>query len=218
MHPSFVDQPARTPAELRIDRRWWIGAALLVLLAGVVGTLLVLRAAPGANSAEVRFARDMAAHHEQAVQMALIIRDRSTNEELRTFALDILLTQQAQRGQMQGWLAAWNQPLAGVEPPMGGMGEMMGMATPQQVEELRSLPVAEADVRFLQLMTRHHQGGVMMAQAALDETNRAEVQRLASAITNSQQSEMEYMQTLLQQRGAEPLPALQPMQQMNHEP
>jgi len=96
--------------------------------------------------------------------MATIIRDRTTNEELRYFTLDMILTQQAQIGQMQGWLAVWQQPLAVAEPPMNGHGEHMGMATAEQIESLRTLPVEEAEERFFQLMVRHHQGALVMAE------------------------------------------------------
>jgi uncharacterized protein (DUF305 family) len=153
----------------------------------------------------------MAAHHEQAVEMAVILRDRSNDELLRTIALDMILTQQAQIGQMHGWLAVWGQPLSGGGPPMGGQGEMMGMATYDDILKLQSLPPADMETHFLQLMIRHHQGGVIMAQVALRQTDRPEVVRLATAIDDAQQSEIKAMEDLLQSRGA-PLPApLEPM-------
>ncbi|HMN29918.1 MAG TPA: DUF305 domain-containing protein, partial [Caldilineaceae bacterium] len=68
--------------------------------------------APAEGSAEVGFARDMAMHHAQAVNLAMLLRDRSDDEEMRQLALDILLTQQAQIGMMQGWLAVWGLPYA----------------------------------------------------------------------------------------------------------
>ncbi|NJM42759.1 MAG: DUF305 domain-containing protein [Anaerolineae bacterium] len=161
---------------------------------------------PAETSAEVTFARDMMAHHEQAVEMALIIRDRSSNAELKQFALDILLTQQAQIGQMQGWLAVWGVPFTGAQPPMQGMGEHMGMATVQQLKELRTLPIDQAEIAFLNLMIRHHHGGVAMAQSALPQIRRAEVKRLAEAMATAQQNEIDYMQALLRERGVEPAP------------
>lgn len=87
----------------------------------------------------------------------------------------------------------------------------MGMATRPQINDLQTQPVPEAEVSFLQLMIRHHQGGVLMAQAALRQTQRPEVVRLATAISAGQQSEIEYMESLLEQRGAKPLPPLEPM-------
>lgn len=198
-------------------RAWWFWSALVTLGVGAIAIAalwLAVPRTPAEGSPEVVFARDMAVHHAQVVEMALIIRDRSADDELRQFALDIMLTQQAQIGQMQGWLAAWSQPLSSERQPMNGQGEMMGMATQQQVNDLRAQPAAQAEVLFLQLMIRHHQGGVAMAQGALLQTNRPEVVRLATAIVQGQQSEIVYMQELLKRRGAAPLA---PLPQMNME-
>ncbi len=202
--PTVTDEPATIRS-----RRWWQVLALLALLVGLGAGWFLRPLLLGPRPADIDFARDMSAHHEQAVEMALIMRDRSTDEQLRTMALDVVLTQRTQIGQMQGWLTLWNQPLAGPEPPMAGMGEMMGMATEADVDQLRTLPLPEAETLFLQLMIRHHQGGVQMAQQALDTTDQAAVARLARSIVNSQQSEIEYMSTLLAKRGAEPLPPLE---------
>lgn len=87
----------------------------------------------------------MIIHHSQAVEMAEIVRDRTESEEMRILASDIALTQQAQIGQMQGWLAVWGVPATGNEPPMAWMGEPMdgpmpGMATPEEVDALSTVP------------------------------------------------------------------------------
>jgi uncharacterized protein (DUF305 family) len=191
--------------------------ALLVLGAG--GAWLARPSFPQSTSAEATFARDMAAHHAQAVEMATIIRDRTTNEELRYVTLDMILTQQAQLGQMQGWLAVWQQPLAVAEPPMNGHGEHMGMATAEQIDSLRTLPVDQAEERFLQLMIRHHQGALLMAEDALAKTSRPEVVRLATAIKNGQSSEIAFMEKRLNERGAalpEPLAPMEMDQEHQH--
>ena len=64
------------------------------------------------DSAEAGFARDMATHHAQAAEMALIVRDVAVDERLRTLAVDIMLTQTTQRGVFMGWLQQWNLPQA----------------------------------------------------------------------------------------------------------
>lgn len=193
----------------------WIGLRLLLLVAGGSLGWLARTVSNQPSDSEVTFTRDMAAHHAQAIEMALIIRDRSTDDELRTLALDIMLTQQAQIGQMQGWLSVWNQPLIGTEPPMNGMGEMMGLATEEQIAALRTLPIDQAEIAFLQLLIRHHQGAVLMSQEALREATQPEVVDLASKTIAAQQSEIEYMQQLLAKRGAHPLAPVQPME-MQH--
>jgi uncharacterized protein (DUF305 family) len=201
-----------TFARPTLSRRWLnpILALLVLSVLGLAFRLWSIRM-PGEGSPEVTFARDMGAHHEQAVEMALILRDRGVDEELRTIALDIVLTQQAQVGQMQGWLAVWGQPIAGSGAPMGGQGEMMGMASYEDIQSLQALPPRDMEIRFLQLMIRHHQGGVLMAREALRQTDRPEVVRLASAIANAQQGEITTMEDLLKARGAslpEPIEAM----------
>ena len=172
----------------------------------VEGSAEVGLGAPAEGSAEAGFARDMMVHHAQAVQMAEIVRDRTESQEIRTLAADIALTQQAQIGQMQGWLAVWGLPPTGTEPAMSWMGHptegrMPGMASPEELNNLQKASPEEADTLFLQLMIPHHEAAVPMAEAALQDADRPEVDRLAGAIIASQQAEIELMKGLLQQRG-----------------
>jgi uncharacterized protein (DUF305 family) len=83
-------------------------------------------------------------------------------------------------------------------------GRMPGMATRPQVTALGTLPIADAEVSFLQLMIAHHTAGVAMAQAALARTDRAGVVRLATSIVNGQQAEITVMTDMLAKRGATP--------------
>lgn len=73
---------------------------------------------PAPDSADAGFARDMSVHHQQAVEMSFIVRDRTENEEIRRLAYDIANTQANQRGMMLGWLDLWGLPKveAGTEP------------------------------------------------------------------------------------------------------
>jgi uncharacterized protein (DUF305 family) len=162
--------------------------------------------APGEDSAEVGFARDMMVHHAQAVQMAELVRDKTESQEIRTLAADIALTQQAQIGQMQGWLQVWGLPATGSEPAMSWMGHptegrMPGMASPEEIDALQKASPEEADVLFLQLMIPHHEAALPMAEAVLESTERPEVTRLATAIAASQEAEIQMMQGLLHRRG-----------------
>lgn len=156
---------------------------------------------PREGSAEVGFARDMASHHAQAVAMAEVVRnDSAVPPDVRTLATDIVLTQQAQIGQMQGWLASWGVKQAGSPPAMawaGHSGPMPGMATPEAIGNLKTLPVSQLEPEFLKLMIPHHEGGVEMAKMALDRTQRPEVRRLAQAIVDSQTAELDAMRKML---------------------
>jgi uncharacterized protein (DUF305 family) len=209
-----LPREAEDPREPPSIKRGWLPQQIPVLvavlfvgiLAGAALALLLASRSPGEDSAEAGFARDMMVHHAQAVEMAEIVRDRTESEEMRTLATDISLTQQGQIGQMQGWLAVWGLSPTGTGPAMAWMGHptegrMPGMASTKEIEELREVPPEEMDIRFLQLMIPHHQAAIPMAEAALERSDRPEVERLAQAIAASQGAEIEAMQDLLQSRG-----------------
>jgi len=201
----------------------------VLLLGASVGMLVQLPgsgpAQPPANSVDVGFAQDMSVHHRQAVLMAGLARERGGDLAIRSLAFDIERTQLEQVGRMQGWLSLWNAAALPVGPHMtwmtdaatapgmahgggssAGVATMPGMASPADLDRLRSASGREFDVLFLQLMLRHHQGGVPMAQYAAQHAETAQVRNLAEKIVLSQGSESEYLAELLTQRGAQPLP------------
>ncbi|MCK8432171.1 DUF305 domain-containing protein [Streptomyces sp. D2-8] len=170
---------------------------------------------PSAESADAGFARDMAVHHQQAVEMSYIVRDRTEDEAVRRLAYDIAQTQANQRGMMLGWLDLWGLPKVSSEPPMtwmdmGGMASgkdgalMPGMATNSEMKKLGELSGKRAEVFFLQLMTDHHKGGVHMAEGCADKCAVGVEKRLAQGMVDAQQSEIGLMTDMLKERGAAP--------------
>jgi uncharacterized protein (DUF305 family) len=84
---------------------------------------------------------------------------------------------------------------------------MPGMATPTEMAKLRSLSGKALDVYFLQLMIRHHQGGLPMARYAADHASVDYVRDLAQKIVTAQSGEIVSMEQMLRERGGTPLPA-----------
>jgi uncharacterized protein (DUF305 family) len=216
MSSEVPDSPGRGPQRLR----WLLGAIMavaLLVLAGTAGWLIrgdgSGPSTPKAGSVDAAFAQDMTAHHIQAVTMAGYERDNTTNAGLKVLAFDIETAQQFQVGQMSGWLDAWG--LSRNNPhPMAWMGHahavvnglMPGMATPAQMTKLESLHGKALDVFFLQLMIRHHQGGLPMARYAEEHAREPYVRTLAGAVISGQTSEIVEMEQLLRQLGGSPLP------------
>ncbi|WDV51227.1 DUF305 domain-containing protein [Streptomyces coeruleorubidus] len=170
---------------------------------------------PSAESADAGFARDMAVHHQQAVEMSYIVRDRTKDEEVRRLAYDIAQTQANQRGMMLGWLDLWGLPKVSSKPPMTWMdmgdmasGEdgalMPGMATNTELKKLGGLSGKQAEIFYLQLMTDHHKGGVHMAQGCVDKCTVGVEKRLAQGMVDAQRSEIGLMADMLKERGAAP--------------
>ncbi|MFI2422947.1 DUF305 domain-containing protein [Streptomyces sp. NPDC018955] len=196
------------------------GAAALALVAAGAITYAVAGdegsadpTVPSARSADAGFARDMAVHHQQAVEMSYVVRDRTDDEEVRRLAYDIAQTQANQRGMLLGWLDLWELPKVSADPPMTwmGMGDtassedgalMPGMATDSEMKRLGSLGGERAEVFYLQLMTDHHKGGVHMAQACVRACEVGAEKRLARTMVEGQESEIALMAGMLEERGA----------------
>ncbi len=200
------------------QRRRWLTAAIvaavallaLVALSAFAGYRMGASGnAPADDSADAGFSRDMQTHHNQAVELSLIVRERTADPAIRSVAYDIATSQAQQSGQMYGWLSVWGLAQTSSTTSMGWMrgdhhtmanDDGMGMATAAQVQALRRASGPEAERQFLTLMIAHHRGGVSMAQAALELAERPEVQTLARAIHTSQESEIVQLETLLSRR------------------
>ncbi|GLW07191.1 DUF305 domain-containing protein [Microtetraspora sp. NBRC 13810] len=208
-----------TPPGASGKPRRTLPAALFAVAAAAVALFLLLgrNAEPTDASAEAGFARDMGMHHAQAVEMAFFVRDAGAEDDVRTLAGDIIVTQTAQRGMFMGWLQQWELNQSGELPRMAWMsghghggaaapaGGMPGMATEDELRRLEEAEGEDAEVLFLQLMIRHHEGGVRMAQALLGLSDRTEVVTLARHIVNGQTAEIKVMADMLAKRGARPL-------------
>lgn len=229
----------RTAAKGSVARTYWaagsaVGLALLFAVGATVATAGGADSAPessrtpGLYSADAGFARDMAVHHQQAVEMSFIVRDRTKDEPVRVLAYDIANTQANQRGMLLGWLDLWGLPkVVADEPPMSWMGAdggaghgmeghamggavtkpgalMPGMATKEDLARLGSAEGRDAEVLYLRLMTDHHKGGVAMAQGCADACGNPAERALAQGMVEAQQSELQLMADMLKQRGADP--------------
>ena len=190
-----------------------IGWVLLVA-ARVVGTVLGLGIGilvphlrtPGDDSVEAGFLRDMSTHHAQAVEMSMIVHEKSDDPQIVYLASDIALTQHGQIGYMQAWLRGWHLSPTSSQEPMAWMpdsagsvvkGLMPGMATPEQMAALRKATGKDLDVQYLTLMRQHHLGGIHMAQEAVKLSHNKDVTWLADTMVASQQSEITLIDNLL---------------------
>lgn len=209
-------------------------AGVLVLVIGLAGGLFLGRyqlwstdqtATPG--PADIGFSQDMTVHHQQAITMSQLVEDKS-GPAVRALARQIERGQLQQIGQLQGWLAVWGAPQLSDHPMAwmhgqqgsGGMPgmdmgaghdaaddqTMPGLANQDELGQLQTLTGRDLDVLFLQLMIRHHQGGLGMTQQAAQQAQTAPVKALAANMAVDESQEIAYMNVLLSQLGGKPLP------------
>ncbi|GAA4845054.1 DUF305 domain-containing protein [Actinomycetospora corticicola] len=193
-----------------------VGLVLILLLAGgLVGALVGQRTTttygPAAGSVDVGFLQDMSVHHRQAIQMAVWERSNTTDPALRQMAFDIESSQTQQLGMMQGWLQLWDRPTETAPGQyMAWMGmpmtSMPGMASEADLQRFRSTTGRALDVEFLQLMLRHHRGGLSMMETAAAQASVSPVRALSSSMVTTQTAEAQTMTQMLAERGAAPLP------------
>ncbi|WP_433664945.1 DUF305 domain-containing protein [Nocardia sp. CA-128927] len=200
-----------------------LGAALRPLVLPETHT-----AAPILNSVEIGFVQDMTAHHQQALIMVQRL-DRTIDPGVVRLAQQLDDTQRLEIGTMLGWLRlanaspvpahpmAWmhtdeaaphqhSAPVAQSDQKKAPGTLMPGMATMAELDALAAARGRDAEILFLQLMFRHHQGGIAMAQAADELLPSGPVKETARSMIHAQGQEAGLMGLLLTQRGAAPLP------------
>lgn len=213
---SATDTAAETTtdtAAVPARRRWRFGAGPLVfmLIVGLVagfamGSMAMRPTHPGDDSAEAGYARDMQPHHAQAVDMSMIAYEHAVTDSVRQLAYDIALSQQTEIGRMRQWLREWDLLPTGSQPQMAWMprgsdmiaadGLMPGMATEEQMEELRQAEGLDVDRLFLDLMIVHHLGGLHMIDDILAVTDHPEVTWLAQKQKDVHHLELEVLRNL----------------------
>lgn len=192
---------------------WWqrpanIFTLLLAtaLIAAMAGWLVRDTTADNeASDVDVGFLHDMRVHHEQAFQMGMIFLGRpDTDPRLQTVAGSIVFGQSIEIGRMIQLLRDFDAPEArdNEAPAMTWMGmsmpgdEMPGMATEQELDALGAATGPAADRLFVELMTAHHEGGIEMAEAAVELADDDEIVAFARSLADSQRDEILEMQGL----------------------
>ncbi|WP_336669812.1 DUF305 domain-containing protein [Tsukamurella sp. USMM236] len=230
-------------------------AVLAIALAVAIGVLIGRGAQPAEpeqqpggpqrlSAADIGFAQDMIAHHQQALQMVELL-GPDLSADVRGIATQIQLSQSREIGVLMGWLEVLGEPLQNPNPmawmtdesaapstgattsaAAGGHGghampaatsssasaapttqhAMPGMATSEELTALTTASGVQQEVRFLQLMLRHHQGGVDMAGYAQRGGDAPAVRQRATAMAKGQSDEISMMLVQLTARNATSLP------------
>lgn len=207
-----IDEIVAPPDEIEV-RPWWqsklnlgVLAVAIALLCGAVGWLVGNnRAIPDPNRIDVGFLQDMRTHHEQAVNLGLYYLElQGTNADLRVIAREIVFGQSIEIGRMIQLLRLYGATETNEsDVAMTWMNEptpndrMPGLASDADIDKLLASSGKDADQLFLDLMIAHHQGGIHMAQYAVDHANEIEVRRFAYSMVVGQTGEIDEMRALL---------------------
>ncbi|PFG21073.1 DUF305 domain-containing protein [Serinibacter salmoneus] len=197
-------------ATVDTGRRRLLGLSLGAIGMAVTGATLSACAPDEGSSDEptevdVGFLTDMSAHHSQALVLCQRVLGGDVGTPVTAAAAEVLQNQAIELGTMRAWLADWGQSTAPPETVMawmhggGGMplAEMHGLASDAELAELSRLDGLEQGRYWLELMSAHHEGGVTMAEAAVDLASSEKVIRLAETQAAVQSFEIEQYRQLL---------------------
>jgi uncharacterized protein (DUF305 family) len=209
---AVADEIVAQPDEIE-TRPWWqsrlnlgVLALAIAVLCGALGWVVGNnRAIPDPNAVDIGFLQDMRTHHEQAVNLGFyFLSVPDTNPDLRVIAREIVFGQGIDIGRMIQLLRLYGATETNEsDVAMTWMNEptpndrMPGLASDADIDKLLASSGTEADKLFVALMTAHHQGGIHMAQYALDHANEIEVRRFAFAMISGQTGEIDELRNLI---------------------
>lgn len=172
---------------------------------------------------DVGFSQHMSQHHDQAILLSNVFQ-HGHESALVAFAQRVREAQLLEVGTMRGWLSLWQFPLlprsrsmdwlrAGKGPITADLeayllscqnaeSGMPGMASRQDIEKLQQARGESRDRLFLQLLQRHHAGGLPMLHFAVQESEIPAVRQLAERMLVEQGREMLLIQAELQRLSA----------------
>lgn len=179
--------------------RWQVVTLVVALcfLSGVVGWWIGRPTDPSFNDVDVGFLSDMETHHTGAIALAFAYLGREHDAVVGQIAREIVLDQSQEISVMNTYLdQAGPRKSETDDVAMDWMGlavplsRMPGMATTEEMSQLRASAGAQADEVFTRLMIDHHAAGVAMADFEAAHGQNDDVRRLAAAMAKVQRSEI----------------------------
>ena len=160
-----------------------------------------------ANNVDRAFVRSMIPHHKSAIAMAKMAQKNAKHAEIKTLALNVVTTQSAEVDQLNGIAKsigtkpAGDGGMSGMSHGGHSMGDSSDVGTLGLTDEeagmsmdMSSLDTAKPfDRVFIDMMVRHHEGAVRMAQVELARGKNSELKVLARKIVSAQKREIKEM-------------------------
>ncbi|SMP52074.1 DUF305 domain-containing protein [Noviherbaspirillum suwonense] len=138
-----------------------------------------------------QFLDTMSAHHQGAMHMAQLVEERSAHDELKQMAKKMIGDQEKDIQQLQDWKKQWYAGKGdAINMKMPGMESMKGMS----MSKLAASKGEQFDAMFLDMMPKHHAGGIKMAKDALKKAKHQEIKDFSQKAIDSQTEEIAQME------------------------
>jgi len=160
------------------------------------------------SEADVRFMQGMISHHAQALDMTELLASRSERDVMHQLAKRIAISQEDEIKMMQEWLRSNDQEVTSVDAHHAHDAVLMpGMLTAEEMSLLEQTQAIEFDRHFLELMSKHHRGAIVMVEELLSQRGAAQdsvIFAFTSDITADQNMEIDRMDSMLAELSPDP--------------
>jgi len=164
-------------------------------------TPVITGAPAGSNDGDTAFAVNMIANHGQAVRVAELVPERTTNSELAELAVGIASSRRTEIELMKALLVQWNADATTSPMPDEPAFSAQGTIDEETVSRLQVLSGTDFDVLWLQSMIANGQGAIQIANTEIADGENVDALGLAKQIVVKQQTEIDRMQQLLASGG-----------------
>ena len=139
--------------------------------------------------------------NRDALEMTALLASRSERDVMHQLAKRIELSQEDEIKMMQEWLRSHGQKVTDVDAHHAqGAVLMPGMLTAEEMGRLEQAQAIEFDRQFLELMSKHHRGAIVMVEELLSQRGAAQesvIFAFTSDITADQAMEIDRMDAML---------------------
>ncbi len=162
------------------------------------------------EAVEKAFLTGMAHHHESAISMSAVAKEKGKDPFITKLAADITSTQEREMDQMDAiykrLFKATLKPDPGAHDGLGLTAEEAGMTHSADTDEMlrKANPFDRA---FVDEMVPHHVGAIKMSNVVLKSTKDDELRKLAEGIISTQEREVKEMNAFRTKEYGGPVPA-----------
>jgi uncharacterized protein (DUF305 family) len=179
-----------------MNKRIVIGISAVILLLIGAGTYASYQKSQSTKKAdaaslvsEQQFMEQMTSHHEDAIQMAEMAKERAKNGQVKALAGGIIAVQNKEVTNMKDWYKQWfSKDIPAMAAMPGMMDDGMDMGKLSSAKDF--------DLEFVSQMIPHHQKAVQMAKDILPKAKHSELKKMANDVITSQTMEIQEMQQL----------------------
>lgn len=143
------------------------------------------------NEADVEFIQTMISHHWGALILASLVPDRSNQESLVNLSKHILNAQYTQIQRMQQMLLDSGVDYVVDEVPSDS--EIPGMPTNGGMATLRVIQGERFNAAWINIMSAHHRGGIILGRRVLEEGESEALRNLAKKMIRAQERQIYHM-------------------------